>query len=66
MTDECCDEPSEDCSSGYPKTCNSGCANLLLPLRAACAKYLARPKLIAVKATIDAAANSCGAGPGHG
>ena len=28
---ECCDEPTEDCSDGYPHTCNAGCAGLLLP-----------------------------------
>jgi hypothetical protein len=28
---ECCDEPSEDCSAGRPATCNSGCADVLLP-----------------------------------
>ena len=28
---ECCDEPAEDCSGGYPHTCNAGCAALLLP-----------------------------------
>ena len=34
---ECCDEPTEDCSSGYPATCNEGCAAvLLLPVQAAC------------------------------
>ena len=28
---ECCDEPSEDCSNGFPRTCNAGCAALFLP-----------------------------------
>ena len=28
---ECCDEPSEDCSSGRPSTCNAGCARVLVP-----------------------------------
>lgn len=27
---ECCDETTEDCSSGYPATCNLGCARVLL------------------------------------
>jgi hypothetical protein len=31
VNDECCDEPSEDCSSGRPATCNVGCANVVLP-----------------------------------
>ena len=28
---ECCDEPSEDCSSGTPASCNEGCAAVLVP-----------------------------------
>ena len=28
MTDECCDEPTEDCSSGYPASCNADCAKV--------------------------------------
>jgi hypothetical protein len=31
ITAECCDEPSEDCTGGYPRTCNAGCAALFLP-----------------------------------
>ena len=31
MTLECCDEVAEDCIDGMPKTCNTECANLLLP-----------------------------------
>ena len=30
---ECCDEPTEDCSSGYPASCNAGCAARLVPMR---------------------------------
>lgn len=33
---ECCDEPDEDCSGGYPHTCNAGCAQLLLPFWSDC------------------------------
>jgi hypothetical protein len=67
LNSECCDEPSEDCSSGYPATCNSGCAALLLPLQAACADFLvASPMLAPVKAAIDTAAATCPAsGSGH-
>jgi hypothetical protein len=25
VNDECCDEPTEDCSGGRPHTCNAGC-----------------------------------------
>jgi hypothetical protein len=28
---ECCDEPTEDCTGGYPHVCNAGCAALVMP-----------------------------------
>ena len=34
---ECCDEASEDCSSGRPATCSLGCARQLLPFYDDCA-----------------------------
>lgn len=37
---ECCDEPSEDCGSGRPATCNLGCAHVLLPFFEDCAGAL--------------------------
>ena len=42
LNDECCDEPSEDCSSGRPATCNLGCARVLLPFFEDCAGALGR------------------------
>ena len=33
MTAECCNEPTEDCTSGVPTVCNEGCAALFLPVR---------------------------------
>eukprot|EP01052_Picozoa_sp_SAG31_P035914 SAG31_NODE_4399_length_3269_cov_11.372871_4_plen_260_part_00 len=61
MDRECCDEPDEDCSSGYPASCNEGCANVLLPIRAACREYLSGgfPGLSKIKAIIDVAADRC-------
>ena len=41
ITVECCDEPTEDCSDGYPHTCNAGCAGLLLPFWDDCCAQLA-------------------------
>jgi hypothetical protein len=35
----CCDEPTEDCSSGTPATCNAGCAALFLPFWADCSSH---------------------------
>ena len=29
VTEECCNEPEEDCSSGAPATCNVGCAGVV-------------------------------------
>jgi hypothetical protein len=31
LNNECCDEVTEDCSSGRPAVCNVGCAHVLLP-----------------------------------
>ena len=28
VTAECCDEPTEDCSNGYPASCNADCAKV--------------------------------------
>eukprot|EP01043_Picozoa_sp_COSAG02_P085051 COSAG02_NODE_22768_length_741_cov_0.736760_1_plen_227_part_01 len=36
----CCDEASEDCSGGYPRTCNAGCAAVFLPFWAECGSLL--------------------------
>lgn len=30
VTVECCDQPSENCQSGIPTTCNAGCAEVFL------------------------------------
>jgi len=39
---ECCDEPSEDCSTGQPASCNVGCASVLLPFFADCSEALGK------------------------
>jgi hypothetical protein len=36
----CCDDPTEDCSGGYPRTCNTGCAAVFLPFWAECGSLL--------------------------
>jgi hypothetical protein len=36
----CCDEPTEDCSGGYPRTCNAGCAAVFLPFWTECGSLL--------------------------
>ena len=40
VTTECCDEVTEDCSSGYPASCNEGCAEILLPFISDCRPVL--------------------------
>ena len=40
VNDECCNEPTEDCSSGRPSTCNPGCAHVLLPFFSDCSDAL--------------------------
>ena len=60
MNDECCDEPSEVCTGGYPVGCNAGCSAQLLPFQRACATFLATPAMAEVKTIIDSAAAKCG------
>ena len=63
---ECCDGPDEDCSSGYPSSCNKNCADVLLPMREACATYLSSQQMAPVKQLLDEAAAICPATPGSG
>jgi hypothetical protein len=42
ITSECCDEPDEDCTGGYPHRCNSGCAKVVLQFWADCSSELSR------------------------
>jgi hypothetical protein len=42
ITAECCDEASEDCTDGYPHTCNAGCAAVFLPFWADCRSVLGK------------------------
>jgi hypothetical protein len=64
VTAECCDEPTESCSSGIPNTCNDGCAAVLLPMQASCSDFLSGLIYRELKSTIDAAAAHCDRG-GH-
>ncbi len=40
VTEECCDEPGEDCTGGMPHTCNNGCAAVFLPFWEDCRSAL--------------------------
>ena len=55
VNEECCDEPTEDCSSGRPATCNLGCAHVLLPFFDDCAEALG----VANAAQFDAVIELC-------
>eukprot|EP01046_Picozoa_sp_COSAG06_P048093 COSAG06_NODE_7121_length_2623_cov_18.988906_1_plen_316_part_00 len=42
ITAACCDEPTEDCSGGYPHTCNAECAAIFLPFWTDCRSSLGK------------------------
>ena len=59
VTRECCDEPGEDCTGGYPRTCNAGCAAVFLPFWSECESALGKdsrrfePVVALCQATVD-------------
>jgi hypothetical protein len=59
---ECCDEPTEDCSSGQPSTCNAGCAALLVPYFQDCQEQLAKEPG-GVLAAVRSVAQTCASTP---
>jgi len=40
VTTTCCDEPTEDCTSGMPASCNEGCARVFIPFMNDCGSML--------------------------
>ena len=40
VTTTCCDEPTEDCTSGMPASCNEGCARVFIPFMNDCGSLL--------------------------
>lgn len=58
---ECCDEPTEDCSSGQPASCNAGCAAVLLPYYQDCRAVLADDAQIL--AAVESAVQTCASTP---
>jgi hypothetical protein len=64
---ECCNEPSEDCSSGAPATCNAGCAGVFLPFWADCSAQLpSSASFLPVVARCQAVALEGGSAGGDG
>ena len=58
VTAECCDEPTEDCSSGMPATCNAGCAAVLVPYWQDCASAI-RQEDSSISQVLEAAIDLC-------
>ena len=61
---ECCDEPTEDCSSGEPASCNPGCAAVLVPYYLDCREALrVEPGDGGVLAAVQRAVQQCDSTP---
>jgi hypothetical protein len=60
----CCDEPTEDCSGGYPRTCNVGCAAVFLPFWAECGSLLG--SAVVYQQTVSLCQQAQPASPGMG
>ena len=60
VTRVCCDEPTEDCSSGQPANCNVGCAGVLVPYYLDCYNALqAEPGGEEVLVAVQRAVQQC-------
>ena len=55
----CCDEPGEDCGSGYPTVCNEGCAAGMAAFWADCAESFVATSTPEVVDGMRAAVNLC-------
>eukprot|EP01043_Picozoa_sp_COSAG02_P008861 COSAG02_NODE_291_length_25510_cov_9.433828_7_plen_280_part_00 len=49
VTGACCDDPTEDCSSGQPASCNAGCAAVLVPYLQDCQLVMDKDALRSVQ-----------------
>eukprot|EP01047_Picozoa_sp_COSAG01_P039394 COSAG01_NODE_3253_length_6351_cov_4.601248_2_plen_678_part_00 len=56
---ECCDEPSENCRSGMPASCNPGCAVVATSFWADCKDPFVRVSAAAEVATFQAVLSAC-------
>jgi len=58
--DACCDEATESCSDdGWPKSCNLGCASIMVPLMATCVSKFPALGLTASVAPLQKAVGLC-------
>jgi hypothetical protein len=55
----CCDEPTEDCSSGEPKSCNPGCAAVVLSFWSECQAPFSQTNTLAAVATFERVVQMC-------
>lgn len=67
VTTTCCDEPTEDCSSGVPASCNEGCAQVFIPFMHDCGAVLGPQAAMFsdLLSQCEAACPNCAAGGGH-
>lgn len=57
LTSHCCNEPTQDCSTGQPATCNVDCASVLVPYYLDCWQMLAAN--VDVLAAVQSVAQQC-------
>jgi hypothetical protein len=62
----CCDEATEDCSGGYPRTCNAGCAAVFLPFWTECGSLLGNAAVYQQTVSLCQQAQPTSAGMGRG
>eukprot|EP01047_Picozoa_sp_COSAG01_P089359 COSAG01_NODE_21482_length_900_cov_1.229713_1_plen_226_part_01 len=60
----CCDEATEDCSGGYPRTCNAGCVAVFLPFWTECGSLLGSAAVY--QQTVSLCQQAQPASPGRG
>eukprot|EP01052_Picozoa_sp_SAG31_P019825 SAG31_NODE_1463_length_8238_cov_3.389851_6_plen_113_part_00 len=60
---ECCDEATEDCSTGIPQSCNAGCARILLPFSLDCTRELGEEGAQLLQSVVTLCDTAVGAAP---
>merc|ERR1711871_59076 len=66
VTATCCDEPTEDCTSGMPASCNEGCAQVFIPFMNSCSSMLGDQAVMlgGLLSQCEAACPTCATGGG--
>ena len=55
----CCNQASQDCSSGLPSTCNMECSDILVPMSISCSSFLTSNGMGDTLSQINSAAATC-------